>query len=72
MRRLGLDQPFTQPNGGDLLAVISRSAFPSKIDSYLKRQIHYRVAWDPTSGVVESVVEIDLDQRCPRGRGCRL
>lgn len=66
LRRLGLDQPFTQPRGGDLLAVISRSAFPSKIDSYLKRQIHYRVAWDPTSGVVESVVDIDLTNAAPR------
>ncbi|MEZ5310654.1 MAG: DUF4012 domain-containing protein [Microthrixaceae bacterium] len=66
LRRLGLDQPFTQPKGGDMLAVITRSAFPSKIDSYLKRHIDYRVAWDPASGTVSSEVEIELDNTAPK------
>lgn len=65
LHRTGLDQPFAQPKGGDLIAVINRSGFPSKIDSYLHRRIDYRLSWNPDSGAVEAQVEIELTNTAP-------
>lgn len=67
LRKTGLDQPFAQPKGGDLFAVVDRSGFPSKIDSYLQRSITYRISWDPNTGAVRANAEIILMNAAPPG-----
>ncbi|MFN8053578.1 MAG: DUF4012 domain-containing protein [Acidimicrobiales bacterium] len=57
---VGLDQSFEPTAGQDLLAVVGRNANPSKIDSFLRRSVHYDVDWDPASGIVRARATIQL------------
>lgn len=65
LTRTGMDQVFARPAGGDLLAVINRSGYPSKIDTYVHRRIDYRPRWNPTTGEVDAVVRIELANTAP-------
>lgn len=60
MELVGLDQPLPPPGDGDVVAVLSRNANPSKIDSDLHRTIDYDVKWDPETGRVRSRVVVTL------------
>ena len=65
MSLVGLDQPIPTPAGGDVVAVLSRNANPSKIDAFLQRDIDYDVTWDPANGAVRSRVVITLRNGAP-------
>ena len=65
MSLVGLDQPVPTPAGGDVVAVLSRNANPSKIDAFLQRDIDYDVTWDPANGAVRSRVVITLRNGAP-------
>ena len=65
LERLHLDGAIAVTRGDDALAVITRNANPSKIDSYLKRSIDQRVTWDPDSGEVRTRVTVELTNTAP-------
>ncbi len=65
LERLHLDGAVDAPAGDDVLAVITRNANPSKIDSYLTRSIDDRVTWDPSTGDVRSQVVVTLTNTAP-------
>ncbi len=65
LNRLGVDGAVQVEDGADLLAVISRNANPSKIDSYLERTIDDRVSWNPDTGEVRSQVVVTLTNTAP-------
>lgn len=65
LERTGLDQAFGRPDGGDLFAVIDRSGYPSKIDSYIHREIDYRPRWNPGTGIVNAQVRIAVSNDAP-------
>lgn len=65
MSLVGLDQPLPAPDGGDVVAVISRNANPSKIDTDLHRRIDYEVNWDPGTGAVRSRLVVTLRNDAP-------
>ncbi|HMX67204.1 MAG TPA: DUF4012 domain-containing protein, partial [Microthrixaceae bacterium] len=65
LERLHLDGAIAVTRGDDALAVITRNANPSKIDSYLKRSIDQRVTWDPDSGDVRTRVTVELTNTAP-------
>lgn len=65
LRRLRVDGAVRAEKGDDLLAVISRNANPSKIDSYLERTIDHRVTWDPGTGEIRSQVVVTLTNTAP-------
>ena len=60
LRLTGLDQPIAREQGGDFVAVVTRNANPSKIDSFLHRTIDYFVEWDAASGATRSRVVVTL------------
>jgi hypothetical protein len=62
---LGLDRSLARPAGGDLLAVVSRNANPSKIDAFLSRTVDLDVSWDPRSGRTSTTVEVTLTNSSP-------
>ncbi len=65
MELVGLDQPVPTVDGGDVVAVLSRNANPSKIDAYLHRSIDYDVDWEPSTGTVRSRVIVTLRNDAP-------
>jgi hypothetical protein len=67
LERLGLTGEVERPGSGDLLAVLTRNANPSKIDVYLERQTEYTVEWDPETGDVTAQVRVTLDNQVPDG-----
>ena len=67
LARLALDYGFVPVEGDDLLAVVTRNANPSKIDSYLSRDITYDVRWDPETGSIGATVTVVLRNDAPAG-----
>lgn len=65
LERLHLDGAIGVVPGADALAVITRNANPSKVDSYLERSIDQRVTWDPDSGRIRTRVEVTLTNTAP-------
>lgn len=66
--RVGLDNGFPPTEGEDLLAVVSRNANPSKIDSFLLRSTRYDVDWDPSTGATRATVTVVMkNQADPDG-----
>lgn len=65
LARLGLDTGFAPVPGDDLLAVVTRNANPSKIDSFLRRSTAYAVRWDPASGGIRGTVTVTLENTAP-------
>lgn len=65
LERLGMLGNIRMTTGGDMLSVISRNAGPSKIDSFLRREVSMDVIWNPDSGGVESRVTVDLHNAAP-------
>lgn len=65
MDLVGLDQELPEPDGDDVVAVVTRNANPSKIDSYLRRTVDYRVDWDPATGEVRARVVATLSNEAP-------
>jgi hypothetical protein len=50
---------------GDALAVVSDNANPSKIDSFLQREIHYAATFDETTGELTATVRVELTNDAP-------
>lgn len=65
LERVGLLGEVRMIFGGDMLSVISRNAGPSKIDSFLRRDVSMDVIWNPESGGVESRITVDLHNGAP-------
>lgn len=63
--RVGMDLGFAPTEGDDLLAIVTRNANPSKIDSFLRREATYEVDWDPESGLVRATVDVVLRNEAP-------
>jgi hypothetical protein len=62
--RLGLAGSFA-PGGGDVFAVVHANANPSKIDSYLRRELSYEATIEPRTGRVSAAVRIQLSNDAP-------
>ncbi|MCB1269955.1 MAG: DUF4012 domain-containing protein, partial [Microthrixaceae bacterium] len=56
LEHFSLDGAVPTPEGHDVLGVFNRNAGPSKIDSYLERDVASLIRWDPDSGAVASTV----------------
>jgi len=67
LERLGLLGAVERPGSGDLLAVLTRNANPSKIDVYLRRSVRYDVDWDPVTGAVDARLTVSLTNDAPSG-----
>lgn len=65
LERAGLTGEVERPGSGDLLAVLSRNANPSKIDPYVTRSTRYSADWDPTTGRVDARVTVTLTNAAP-------
>ncbi len=65
LSRLGLDNGFAAVEGQDLLAVVTRNANPSKIDTFLHRSVAYAVDWNSANGAVRSTVSVTLKNDAP-------
>ena len=65
LERLGLTGRVQRPGEGDLLAVLTRNANPSKIDVYLHRKSEYTVNWDPLSGNLTAKLTVTLTNSAP-------
>jgi hypothetical protein len=63
--RLQLTGEVERPGSGDVLAVLTRNANPSKIDAYLERTSRYDVTWDPETGEIESRLTVTLHNTAP-------
>jgi len=66
LRRLGLDGSFPSADGGDLLALTTQNAGNNKIDAYLHTSMEDQVTFNPSSGLVRSVVTVHLKNDAPR------
>lgn len=67
LERLDLTGEVERPGSGDVLAVLTRNANPSKIDAYLERASRYDVRWDPDTGEVEARLTVTLHNTAPEG-----
>ena len=65
LERLGLTGRVERPGSGDLLAVLTRNANPSKIDAYVRRETDYSVSWDPMTGRVRARLTVTLTNDAP-------
>jgi hypothetical protein len=64
---VGLDAPFPEPTGHDLLSVVTTNRGQNKLDAYLHRAITYDVTYDPATGEAQAVVEVRLRNDPPAG-----
>lgn len=65
LRRVGLAGELRVPDGGDVIAVLSRNANPSKIDRFLHRDVEVAIDWDPSTGAVSSSVAVTVRNEAP-------
>ena len=65
LSRLGVTGEVPAADAGDVLSVIQRNAGPSKIDSYLSRTTNVDVRWNPQTGDVASIVDVNLRNDAP-------
>lgn len=65
LERLDLTGEIERPGSGDVLAVLTRNANPSKIDAYLERSSRYDVTWDPETGQVQARLTVTLHNTAP-------
>ena len=65
---VGLQGKVERPGEGDLLAVLTRNANPSKVDAYLERDVDYDVSWDPSTGRERATVTIRMTNTAPVGQ----
>ncbi|MEM9036993.1 MAG: DUF4012 domain-containing protein [Actinomycetota bacterium] len=63
--RVGFAGEFPTPDGGDLLAVVTRNMGGNKIDAFLERRIDYVVDVDPSSGALSATLTIELENTAP-------
>jgi hypothetical protein len=64
---LGLDAAFPEPDGHDMLSVVTGNRGENKLDAYLHRSITYDVTYDPASGATRAVAEVRLRNETPAG-----
>jgi hypothetical protein len=63
--RLGMTGAFPKSDGNDLMGLVTENAGNNKIDVYLHREIDYRVSVDPSTGSVDTTVDIKLHNDAP-------
>ncbi len=61
--RVGLEGRVPEPDGTDVLAILSRNANQNKIDNFLDRESTVSVEWDPETGAVTETVTVRLTNR---------
>jgi hypothetical protein len=63
--RLGMTGAFPRSDGNDLMGLVTQNAGNNKIDVYLHREIDYRVTINPSTGAVDTTVDIKLHNDAP-------
>ncbi|HVM06438.1 MAG TPA: DUF4012 domain-containing protein [Acidimicrobiales bacterium] len=54
-----------QPVRSDAFGLVTQNAGANKVDWFLRRSISYRARFDPTSGQMDAVADIHLENRAP-------
>lgn len=67
LRYFDLDGAVPEPAGRDVLGVFNRNAGPSKIDSFLQRDVSVDINWDARTGGTSSAVVVELTNTAPQG-----
>lgn len=67
LEHFGLTGVVPVPDGHDVLGVFNRNAGPSKIDSFLEREVSVDIGWDPDTGATRSEVVVGLTNTAPPG-----
>lgn len=62
---VGLSGRFPAPDGGDLLALVTRNMGGNKIDAFLERTVTYTPTLDPVTGELDATVVIELTNSAP-------
>ncbi|MEO1063534.1 MAG: DUF4012 domain-containing protein [Actinomycetota bacterium] len=62
---IGLSGRFPEPDGRDLLAVVTRNMGGNKIDAFLERTITYAPTVDPATGELQATAVIELTNSAP-------